>query len=50
MNGVITIMVTHDQDEAMVVADRVSIIRDGRIVRTGSVDEVMGLPTDASML
>lgn len=45
--GVTALYVTHDQDEAMVVADRVSIIRDGRIVRTGSVDEVMGLPTDA---
>jgi molybdopterin-binding protein len=46
-DGVTALYVTHDQDEAMVVADRVSIIREGRIVRSGSVDEVMGLPTDA---
>lgn len=44
--GVTALYVTHDQDEAMVVADRVSIIREGRVVRTGEVDEVMTLPTD----
>lgn len=45
--GVTALYVTHDQDEAMVVADRVSIIHEGRIVRTGATDEVMTLPTDA---
>lgn len=45
-DGVTALYVTHDQDEAMVVADRVSIIRDGRVIRTGEVDEVMTLPTD----
>ncbi|MBN1193413.1 MAG: ABC transporter ATP-binding protein [Coriobacteriia bacterium] len=44
--GVTALYVTHDQDEAMVVADRVSIIHEGRVVRTGGVDEVMTLPTD----
>ena len=44
--GVTALYVTHDQDEAMVVADRVSIIREGRVVRAGEVDEVMTLPTD----
>jgi len=44
--GVTALYVTHDQDEAMVVGDRVSIINEGRIVRSGSVDEVMGVPTD----
>ncbi|MRS12868.1 MAG: ABC transporter ATP-binding protein [Actinobacteria bacterium] len=43
--GVTALYVTHDQDEAMVVADRVSIMREGRIVRSGDVDEVMGVPT-----
>ncbi len=42
---VTTLYVTHDQDEAMVVADRVSIMHEGRIVRTGDTDEVMSLPT-----
>lgn len=45
--GVTALYVTHDQDEAMVVADRVSIMRDGRFVRSGPVDDVMTLPTDA---
>jgi len=45
-DGVTALYVTHDQDEAMVVSDRVSIVRDGHVVRSGSVDEVMGLPTD----
>ncbi len=45
--GVTALYVTHDQDEAMVVADRVSIMHDGVVVRSGGVDEVMGVPTDA---
>ncbi len=44
--GVTALYVTHDQDEAMVVGDRVSIMNEGRIVRSGGVDEVMGVPTD----
>lgn len=44
--GVTALYVTHDQDEAMVVADRVSIMHEGSIVRSGPTDEVMGLPTD----
>ena len=46
-DGVTALYVTHDQDEAMVVADRVSIMHEGRVVRAGGVDEVMSLPTDA---
>lgn len=44
--GVTALYVTHDQDEAMVVADRLTIINEGRIVLSGAVDEVMGVPTD----
>jgi molybdopterin-binding protein len=43
--GVTALYVTHDQDEAMVVADRVSIMHEGKVVRSGGVDEVMSLPT-----
>ena len=46
-DGVTALYVTHDQDEAMVVADRVSIIHEGKVVRSGGVDEVMSLPTTA---
>ncbi|MHB8050387.1 MAG: ABC transporter ATP-binding protein [Coriobacteriia bacterium] len=44
-DGVTALYVTHDQDEAMVVADRVSIINEGHVIRSGEVDEVMTLPT-----
>lgn len=44
-SGVTTVYVTHDQDEAMVVADRLSIMHEGHFVRSGGVDDVMGLPT-----
>lgn len=43
---VTTLYVTHDQDEALAVADDVAIMRDGRIVANGPVDEVFGLPVD----
>ena len=38
--------VTHDQDEAMVVADRIGILHQGRFVREGEASEVMTVPTD----
>ena len=44
--GVTVVYVTHDQDEAMVVCDRVVVMKDGRIVSDGTVSEVMDLPTD----
>ncbi|PKQ37585.1 MAG: ABC transporter ATP-binding protein [Actinobacteria bacterium HGW-Actinobacteria-1] len=43
---VTTLYVTHDQDEALAVADDVAIMRDGRVVAYGPVDEVFGLPVD----
>jgi len=44
--GVTVVYVTHDQDEALVVADRVAIMNAGAIVACGPADEVMGLPAD----
>lgn len=41
-----TVYVTHDQNEAMAVAETVVILRDGRVVAQGHVDDVMGLPPD----
>lgn len=38
--------VTHDQDEAAVVADIIGVMRDGRIVSEGDPDSVLGLPAD----
>ncbi len=44
--GVTTLYVTHDHDEAMMMADEVALMRDGTIVTHGTVDAVMGLPED----
>lgn len=41
-----TVYVTHDQNEAMAVAESMVILRDGRAVAQGHVDDVMGLPPD----
>jgi len=41
-----SLYVTHDQDEAAVVADRIGIMRDGHIVSEGETDTVLGLPAD----
>ena len=44
--GVTVLYVTHDQDEAFVVADRVAIMNGGRIIATGPAEETMSLPAD----
>jgi len=41
-----TLYVTHDQNEAVAMADVMLIMRDGRCVARGHVDDVMGLPPD----
>ena len=45
-SSITTLYVTHDQDEALTVADDVAIMREGRVVASGPVDEVFGLPVD----
>ena len=37
-------LVTHDQEEAFAVADRMAVMRDGRIVQGGTLDEVWRQP------
>lgn len=44
--GVTTVYVTHDQDEAVVVAETVAVMNEGRIRTQGPTDEVMGVPPD----
>jgi len=39
-----TIHVTHDQDEALVMADRIAVIRDGRVLQMGTPTEVFDSP------
>jgi putative spermidine/putrescine transport system ATP-binding protein len=42
--GITTVMVTHDQDEALTMADRIAIMRDGQLEQTGSPAEVYQRP------
>jgi ABC-type sugar transport system ATPase subunit len=42
--GVTTIYVTHDQEEAMTIADRMAVFRDGEIMQTGTPTEVFNNP------
>jgi spermidine/putrescine ABC transporter ATP-binding subunit len=45
--GITTVYVTHDQAEAMVLADRIAIMRDGRLQQIGSPEEVYRRPANA---
>ncbi|MGH8031056.1 MAG: sulfate/molybdate ABC transporter ATP-binding protein [Luteimonas sp.] len=42
--GQTTVFVTHDQDEALELADRVVVLRDGRIEQVGTPDEIYASP------
>jgi putrescine transport system ATP-binding protein len=43
--GVTCVMVTHDQEEAMTMADRLAVMNEGRILQVGRPDEVYEAPT-----
>jgi ABC-type sugar transport system ATPase subunit len=45
--GFTTVYVTHDQREAMSLADRVVLMRDGRVVQVGTPAELFERPADA---
>jgi len=42
--GITTIYVTHDQEEALAIADRVVLLRGGRVVQAGTPEEVYRRP------
>jgi iron(III) transport system ATP-binding protein len=47
--GVTTVLVTHDQEEAMSLADAVAVLRDGRIVQQGTPAELYERPADEDL-
>ncbi len=38
------VYVTHDQEEAMAMADRISVMRDGKLIQTGTPEEIYNRP------
>ncbi len=46
-SGAATVMVTHDPEEAMLLADRIALMRKGRLVQTGTPDALYFNPVDA---
>jgi iron(III) transport system ATP-binding protein len=47
--GSTTLLVTHDQAEAMSLADHLVVMRDGRVIAAGDPREVYDRPTDAEL-
>ena len=45
--GTTALLVTHDQEEAYAVADRLAVVRRGRLVQEGPVADVWAHPADA---
>jgi iron(III) transport system ATP-binding protein len=44
--GATAILVTHDQEEALTLADRLALMRDGRIVQVGAPEDVYAQPSE----
>lgn len=42
--GITTVIVTHDQDEALVMSDRIALMRNGRIEQIGTPEEIYYTP------
>jgi molybdate transport system ATP-binding protein len=45
--GLPTVLVTHDATDAIGLADRIGVVRDGRIVQLGTAAELQASPADA---
>jgi ABC-type Fe3+/spermidine/putrescine transport system ATPase subunit len=44
--SVTAVVVTHDREEAVAMADRLAIMRQGTIVQTGRLEEILDAPAD----
>ena len=44
--GVTTVMVTHDRDEALSLADRIGVVIDGELRQLDKAEAVFGMPSD----
>lgn len=44
--AVTAIVVTHDREEAVAISDRLALMRQGTIVQTGHLDEILANPAD----
>jgi ABC-type Fe3+/spermidine/putrescine transport system ATPase subunit len=42
--GITTVYVTHDQEEALSIADRIAVMREGRIEQVGAPEEIYATP------
>ncbi len=47
--GVTTVLVTHDQEEALSLADSVAVLREGTIVQAGTPDQLYTRPADVEL-
>ncbi len=45
--GITTVLVTHEQDEAFELGDRIAVMRGGRLEQVGTPDELYGAPVNA---
>ena len=48
-SGVTTVLVTHDQEEALSFGHQIGVIADGRLVQSGQPSEVFDAPVDAEI-
>ena len=44
--GVTALVVTHDRDEAEALSDRIALMREGSIVQTGTLVDILAHPVD----
>lgn len=45
-SAVTALVVTHDRDEAVALSDRLALMREGSIVQTGTLEELLANPAD----